>query len=318
MIGSRRYVGLDVGGTTIKAGLCDDQGRLLAMLETPTRVEEGVDSVVQTMIRSAQEVTTQSGCQWESVQGIGIGMAGFLDIPRGIVRYSANFPGWIDVPLQTQIEAMTGKSVKVNNDANVATLGEVWSGAGKGIAHVVMFTLGTGIGGGVVVHHRLVEGVNGTAGELGHIPVINGPEAVQCGCGQWGCVETVASATGIVRLARVALERGARSALADHLVLTAKIVFEEAQRGDEVAKQIVQQAAQALATAMVSVAVILNPQRLIVGGGVSQAGEGLLVPLREAFYHKTPPAVSDRVDIVSAVLGNQAGMIGAAGLHVRG
>lgn len=305
------YVGLDVGGTTIKAGLCDAAGRLLAACENPTLVDQGIDAVISQMDRSARQTVAQANRSWDDVAGIGLGMPGFLDIPQRIVRFSANFPHWIDVPLGMRVEEITGKCVKVNNDANAATLGEVWSGAGRQCDAVVMFTLGTGVGGGIFLHGKLFEGFRGLAGEFGHIPVWSGAEAVQCGCGQWGCVETVSSATGIVRMAQEANLFPAQTPM------TAKVVFEAAENQHPIAQRIVHEAVTALAKAMCSVAVILNPQRIIIGGGVSKAGEALFVPLRKAFAQCTPPEVHHGVDVVAAQLGNHAGMIGAAGLHVH-
>jgi glucokinase len=303
-----RYIGIDIGGTGIKAGLCDTSGALLAVHEVATPPQRGVVDVLDAIAHAAK---TAAGEAWDDVAGIGLGMAGFLDIPKGIVRFSANFPQWIDVPIGAQIAHRTNKPVLVNNDANVATLGEAWSGAGKGYDHVVLFTLGTGVGGGIIAHGRLVEGAHGMAGELGHI-VVRHEHGALCGCGQYGCVETIASATGIVRLVREAIAQGAHTTLRE---VTAKAVF--AATDDALCARVIAEVTDALAQAMAAIAVVVNPQRLIVGGGVSLAGDALLEPLREAFARKTPAAVREGVDIVPAMLGTTAGVIGAAGLHVH-
>jgi glucokinase len=309
------YIGIDLGGTSVKVGVCNNQGDVLAKFEGPTHAEEGAEKVADIMAAYARVTIENSGLNWDNVVGVGAGIPGFMDLKNGIVRLAPNLK-WIDVPIKAMLEERLQKPVLIDNDANVAALGEAWAGAGKGIQNVVMFTLGTGVGGGIVMNGRIVTG-EGAAGELGHINVVPDLEAIQCGCGQVGCVETVSSATGIVKMAKDAVERGDKTSLALVEEISAKSVFDEARAGDEVANRIVQRAAYYLGRTLATVAVVLNPQRYIIGGGVSRAGELLFGHVRDTFAKFTPPASQVNVDIVVATLGNDAGMIGAAGLHLQ-
>jgi glucokinase len=311
------YVGVDLGGTTIKVGLCDEQGRLIRTFEGPTEAEGGPETVLDNIERYVRQLVADASYAWEQVRGIGAGIPGFLDIANGIVVTSGNLK-WTNVPVKEILERKLGKTVHINNDANVAALGEVWSGAGAGYDYVVCLTLGTGVGGGIIINGKIYEGYIGMAGELGHIQVVPDLEGVQCGCGQMGCLETVSSATGIIRMATDAVERGERTALASvEGGLTAKDVFDAAKLGDEVALRIIRRAAHYLGKAMGTIAVVLNPQRFILGGGVSRGGDLLFDGVRESFRKYTPEASSRGVDIVPALLGNDAGMVGAAGLCLK-
>jgi glucokinase len=310
------YVGIDLGGTTIKTGVCNEQGELLHKYEAETGTEHGVNEVVDRMARYARHAVNEAGLSWDQVRGIGAGVAGFLNMKEGIVEFSPNIP-FRNTPLKRLLEEKLEKPILLNNDANVAALGEAWSGAGKGVSNLVLFTLGTGVGGGIIVGGKLVEGFRGIAGELGHISVVPDLEAIQCGCGQMGCVETVSSATGIIRMAKDAVERGDATSLALIERITAKDVFDAAKAGDEVAQRIVRRAAFYLGKTMAAVAAVLNPQRFIIGGGVSHAGDILFQPIREVFDKLAMDSTKKGVEIVPALLGNDAGMIGAAGLHLQ-
>jgi glucokinase len=309
------YIGIDLGGTSIKVGICNEAGDLVAKFEGPTHAEEGPEKVADLMAAYSRVLVENTGLDWDKVSGVGAGIAGFMDLKNGIVKLGPNLK-WYDVPIRDMLQQRLEKPVLIDNDANVAALGEAWAGAGKGIDNVVLFTLGTGVGGGIVMDGKVVTG-QGSAGELGHINVVPDLEAIQCGCGQMGCVETVSSATGIVRMAEDAVQRGDKTTLALLEQITAKAVFDEARAGDEVANRIVQRAGYYLGRTLATVAVILNPQRFIIGGGVSRAGELLFQHVRENFAKYTPPAAQTNVDIVVATLGNDAGMIGAAGLHLQ-
>lgn len=310
------YVGVDLGGTAIKVGICDADGKLLHTFEGPTEVAKGPDTVMDNIEKYVRLIVEQSPYDWSQVAGVGAGVAGFTNVKEGVIILAPNV-GFKDVPIRSILEERLGKPVKIDNDANVAALGEVWSGAGKGIDHCVCYTLGTGVGGGIIINGRIVQGFSGLAGELGHMAVIPDLEAIQCGCGKMGCLETVSSATGIIRMANDAVERGDRTSLSLVESITAKDVFDAAKAGDEVAVRIVSRAAYYLGKAMAAVAVTLNPERFIIGGGVSKAGEFLFEQIRETFMKLTPDPVTRGVSIVPAELGNDAGMIGAAGLFLR-
>lgn len=307
------FVGVDIGGTAIKVGICNEDGELLQTFEGPTGTEQGTDRILSNIAEYARHVVEQSPYGWEQVAGVGVGVAGFMDFNKGFMHFSPNLP-LTNVPLKDHLQAALEKPVRVNNDANVAALGEAWGGAGRGFSSVVCYTLGTGVGGGIVVDGRLIEGSSGMGGELGHMSIVPDLEAIQCGCGKMGCLETVSSATGIIRMANDAVERGDRTSLAELATITAKDVFDAAKVGDEVAQRIVSRAAFYLGKSMAAVAVIVNPSRFILGGGVSKAGEFLFSQIREVFYKYTQDKAQEGVDIVAAELGNNAGIVGAAGL----
>ncbi|HZG77839.1 MAG TPA: ROK family glucokinase [Paenibacillus sp.] len=309
------YVGVDIGGTTVKVGICNAEGKLLHTFEGPTGTESGTDVILDNIAAYVRRIVDDYNASWDDVAGVGIGIPGFMDFATGVVIMSANFPGFKNVPVKATLEQKLGKPVKINNDANVAALGEAWSGAGRGLQNVVVYTLGTGVGGGIIIRGQIYEGFSGMAGELGHVQVVPDMEAIQCGCGQHGCVETVSSATGIIRMAKDAVERGDKTTLADLPTIAAKDVFDAAKAGDEVALRIVKRAAFYLGKAIAATAVIVNPERFILGGGVAKAGDILFDSVREVFGKYTPERAV--VDVVPAELGNDAGVVGAAGLHLR-
>ncbi|WP_138756348.1 ROK family glucokinase [Paenibacillus sinopodophylli] len=311
------YVGVDVGGTAVKVGICNADGQLLHTYEGPTEASKGTDTILQNIAKYAQQIVTESDFTWEQVDGVGVGIAGFLDIPNGIVKFAPNLK-IENVNLKGYLEQALNKTVKVNNDANVAALGEAWGGAGKGIAHCVCYTLGTGVGGGIIIEGKIVEGYMGMAGELGHMAIVPDLEAIQCGCGKMGCLESVSSATGIIRMAKDAVERGDRTSLTSVADIMAKDVLDAAKAGDEVATRIVNRAAYYLGRSMAMIAIVLNPQYFIIGGGVSKAGDFLFDQIREVFEKYTQEQAKENVKIVAATLGNNAGVVGAAGLILRG
>ncbi|MFC7679189.1 ROK family glucokinase [Paenibacillus sp. GCM10028914] len=310
------YVGVDLGGTAIKVGICNQEGQLLQTYEGPTETSKGVDTVIGNIEKYVRHIVEQSPYSWDQLAGVGAGVAGFTNIREGIIILAPNV-GFKDVPIRALLEERLGKPVKIDNDANVAALGEAWSGAGRGVDNCVCYTLGTGVGGGIIVNGKIYQGSAGMAGELGHITVVPDLEAIQCGCGKMGCLETVSSATGIIRMAKDAVERGDRTSLALVGNIAAKEVFDAAKAGDEVALRIVKRAAYYLGKSMASVAAVLNPEVFIIGGGVSKAGDILFDEVRAVFTKLTPEPLQRGVRIVAAELGNDAGVVGAAGLHLR-
>lgn len=310
------YIGVDLGGTNIKVGICSEEGSLLHTFEGPTGAEEGPQAVLDRIAQYVKQIVTDSSYTWDQVAGVGAGIAGFIDLAEGVVIAAPNLK-WENVAVRQELVDRLGLPVQINNDANVAALGEAWGGAGKGIQHLVCFTLGTGVGGGIIITGKIVEGFRGMAAELGHIKVVPDLEAIQCGCGQMGCVETVSSATGIIRMAQDAVSRGEVTSLSDLETITAKSVFDAAKDGDEVSIRIVKRAAHYLAKAMAAVAVVLNPQRFIIGGGVARAGDILFDEIRKVYKLNVPPVFTEGVDIVPAQLGNDAGIVGAAGLNLN-
>lgn len=307
------YIGVDLGGTSIKVGLCDTQGTLLATHEGPTRPEDGWEAGLDRVVQLIREMVERASVPWNQVAGLGAGVAGFLELSDGSIRFSNNL-GWRDVPVKRVLEQKLGVAVCMHNDANVAGLGEAWVGAGKGISNLVCYTLGTGVGGSIIINGQLVEGFKGLAGELGHMNIVPDLEATSCTCGQKGCLETVSSATAILRMARDAVERGDRTALSLLDTITTKDVFDAAKTGDEVSLRIINRAAYYLGRSMALLTAILNPQRFIVGGGVANAGDILFDAIRQNYRKYALEPFAQGVDIVPAALGNHAGIVGAARL----
>ncbi|GIP24558.1 ROK family glucokinase [Paenibacillus sp. J22TS3] len=310
------YIGVDLGGTAIKVGICNEEGQLLHTYEGPTEVEKGPDAVVDNIERYVRLIVEQSPYEWDQLAGVGAGVAGFTNVRDGIIIFAPNV-GLKDLHIRSILEQRLGKPVRIDNDANVAALGEVWAGAGKGVSNCVCYTLGTGVGGGIIVNGAIYQGFAGLAGELGHISVVPDLEAIQCGCGKMGCLETVSSATGVIRMAKDAVERGDRTSLSQVENIMAKDVFDAAKSGDEAAIRIVNRAAFYLGKSLAAVSAVLNPQRFIIGGGVSKAGDILFNEVRSVYAKLTPEPLQEGVDIVPAILGNDAGMIGAAGLFLH-
>jgi glucokinase len=310
------YVGVDLGGTAIKVGICDEHGQLMHTYEGPTEVDKGVDTVIANIEKYVRHIVAESPYSWEQLEGIGAGVAGFTNVREGIIVLAPNI-GFRNVAIRSILEERLGKPVKIDNDANVAALGEAWAGAGKGVDNCVCYTLGTGVGGGLILNGKIYQGFSGMAGELGHVSVVPDLEAIQCGCGKMGCVETVSSATGIIRMAKDAVERGDHTSLALVDKIAAKEVFDAAKAGDEVALRIVNRAAFYLGKSMAAVAAVINPEMFIIGGGVSKAGNILFDEVRTVFAKLTPEPLQEGVKILEATLGNNAGIVGAAGLLLR-
>ncbi|AIQ10739.1 ROK family glucokinase [Paenibacillus durus] len=310
------YVGVDLGGTAIKVGICNSEGHLLHTYEGPTGTETGADTVIDNIEKYVRQIVADSPYEWDQLAGVGAGVAGFTNIREGIIILAPNI-GFRDVPIRAILESRLNKPVKIDNDANVAALGEAWSGAGRGVDNCVCYTLGTGVGGGIIINGKVYQGFSGLAGELGHICVVPDLEAIQCGCGKMGCLETVSSATGIIRMANDAVARGDRTTLATVEKIAAKEVFDAAKAGDEVALRIVNRAAFYLGKSMAAVAAVLNPEVFIIGGGVSKAGEILFEEIRRVYAQVTPEPLQKDVKIIPALLGNDAGIVGAAGLLLR-
>ncbi len=303
---SRYLIGVDIGGTSIKIGCFDLNGYLIEKWDIPTDKSNQGENILKDIAYSIiNKVDVQS------ITGIGFGVPG--PVSDGVVLNCVNL-GWGQKNVSQEFNRIFPYDyipVRVSNDANIACAGEVFSGSGKGYKNVVMFTLGTGVGGGILVDGKIVEGLNGVAGELGHM-LIDRKYNLPCNCGKKGCTETVASATGIVNLAKLKLkETTQRSLLRQYDNFSAKRVFDMAKQGDEIALQVIDEASDYLAYAMSLVALTLNPELFIIGGGVSNAGDFLLDKIKTRFYPYVGPFIKNQ-KMVIASLGNDAGMYGAA------
>ncbi|MGZ4123331.1 MAG: ROK family protein, partial [Tumebacillaceae bacterium] len=234
----RQWIGIDVGGTTIKAAAVTEEGHIVAKLERETLPERGTEAVLDTMAAVARDVAEQAGWNWEQISGVGIGVPAFLDFANGVVEQAVNL-FWKHVPLVQEMKRRLGEQtpIMIENDANAAALGEAYIGGGKGFRDALCITLGTGVGGGVVVDRKIVHGSNGMTGEVGHITI--DPHGRRCNCGRIGCLETISSATGIVTAAKERVAAGANTVLASHAELSTRVIFEAANAGDTVAQEVV-------------------------------------------------------------------------------
>ncbi|WP_101695541.1 ROK family glucokinase [Dorea phocaeensis] len=302
--------GVDIGGTTVKMGLFTTEGDLLDKWEIKTRTENGGEAILPDIARSLQEKMEEKKIKELQMSGIGVGVPAPVG-SDGIVKNTANL-GWGYKEVKKELEELTGQRVKVGNDANVAALGEMWLGAGKGQKNMVMVTLGTGVGGGVIINGKPVVGAHGAGGEIGHI-CVNEKETISCGCGKKGCLEQYASATGIVRFAKERLAKDESPSFLREGEVSAKAVFDALKEGDVVAEEIVKEFGQYLGHAMANVAVIVDPSVIVIGGGVSKAGEILLKYVEKAFKEREFFA-NEGTKFVLATLGNDAGICGAAKL----
>ena len=302
--------GVDVGGTTIKMGLFDTQGQVLDKWEIPTRTENGGENVLPDIAKAVADKCSEKSIDKEAVAGIGIGVPGPVD-SRGIVHRCVNL-GWDVFNVNDTLSEMTGMKVKAGNDANVAALGEMWQGGGKGFDSLVVVTLGTGVGGGIINDGQILTGSSGAGGEIGHIHVQDGePDA--CGCGNHGCLEQYASATGIVRLANRELAKNTDPTVLKAGECSAKDVWDAVKDGDQVAIRVAEQFGKYLGEGLAAIAGVVNPQAFVIGGGVSKAGDVLLSYI-EKNYKPVVFHGSRDAKFVLATLGNDAGIFGAAKL----
>ena len=299
--------GVDIGGTTCKIGLFETTGKLLEKWEIPTRKENNGENILPDVAAFIAAKMVEKEIMKGEIQGIGIGVPGPVT-NEGVVVRCVNL-GWDVINVAKEMTERTGFAVKVGNDANVAALGEMWQGGGKGHRNVVMVTLGTGVGGGIIVDGKIVAGSHGAGGEIGHI-MVDETETETCGCGKRGCLEQYASATGVVRLAKrklAATEEETPLRKLQHI--SAKSVFDEAKAGDKVAGEVVEQMADILGTALAGIACVVDPEVFVIGGGVSKAGSIVTDSVKKYFMEKTFHACKD-AEFALAKLGNDAGMYG--------
>ncbi|MCF3945005.1 ROK family glucokinase [Oceanobacillus alkalisoli] len=305
-------IGIDIGGTTVKIGLINHDGEILVKWEIPTNKDNAGQAVINDIWTSITEMIAKHKIENEII-GIGVGAPGFINPETGIVEEAVNI-GWKNFNLTEELHRLCNLPVFIENDANLAALAENWKGSGNSAENLIFITLGTGVGGGIIANGEILNGTNGTAGEIGHILVA--PNEYRCNCGRVGCLEAIASATGIVHMAMDHINKAPHGVLAacynQRGMLEAKDVFDCAMAGDEASQRIINRMAEALGMAMANLAVTINPSHIIIGGGVSKAGEPLLAKITAAFKKYALPRVSDCCEVKLAQLDNDAGMIGAA------
>ena len=299
--------GIDVGGTTIKLAFLDETGTMKDKWEIPTRTEDGGKNVLPDIAASVREYLEKEGYTNEQIIGIGIGVPGPVS-DAGIVNKCVNL-GWGIIDLHGELSVLTGLPVKGGNDANVAALGECWKGGGQGAKDMVMATLGTGVGGGVVVGGKVIPGFHGAGGEIGHI-TMNHREKEPCGCGKFGCAEQYCSATGVVRMTRRYLATHKAESMLRAMNFECKDVFAAAKAGDKPAQKALEQVYEIMGRFLAAIACVSNPEVIVLGGGVSKAGQPLIDGVTK-YFHKYAFHACRSTRITLATLGNDAGAYGA-------
>jgi glucokinase len=313
----KKYIGCDLGGTNLRAAIVDvETGQVLHQKSISTQARKGHEAVMKRMADLFLQIIETSGMKKEDIGGIGIGVPGVLDLDKGEVLFLPNLAGtWPHVPLARRITDLTGLPTTLLNDVRAITYGEWAFGAGRGVDTVAVFAIGTGIGGGLVLNGQLHLGIGGTGGELGHTTIdFNGP---RCGCGNYGCVEAYASGPAIAAMGLKAVTQGLTTCIADLCEndlnrITPELIARAALQGDEIAKDIFERAGLYLGIAAANMCVAIGPRRIIIGGGVAQAGELLLDPIRRTIKSRVTVMPVDQVEVVQSQLGNNAGVIGVA------
>lgn len=318
------FVGVDLGGTTTKIGVVDDEGRALSWLSIPTEVQKGAEDAAQRIGQAVQKGIREAGLQVADVARVGLGSPGTLDFHKGTMITPTNFPGWGGFPVRDRIGFHSGLPASFANDASAAAYGEFWIGSGHGYHSMVMLTLGTGVGCGIIIGDLIIEGENGHGTECGHILIDPAEGARRCSCGQTGHLESYASANGVIARTRDAITAGWRSSIADRMEqgaeLTPLLVAEEAESGDKLALHVVLETAKYLALGIVTLAHTIDPTGFLIGGAMTfgmketDLGRCFLEHVRQEFKRRTFPTLAERTLIDFARLGGDAGFIGAAGI----
>jgi glucokinase len=306
---------IDIGGTKLAAGIVNAAGGILARREVPTLAAEGPERVLHRIVRLAEDVLAAPRVSGDSLQRIGIGCAGPVDRRAGLILNPPNLPGWVRVPLVERIEKALGLPAVLENDANAAALGEFRYGAGKGANSLVYLTVSTGIGSGIILDGKIWHGLKDGAGEVGHMTLL--PDGPICGCGNRGCLEAFASGPSIARRAREALATERPSRLREVGDFTAADVVRLAQEGDALAAEVWDETVRYLGLGVAAIVTILAPERVVIGGGVTQAGDFLFERLRREVRRRVKLVAVESVPILPAALGPDVGILGAAAVALE-
>jgi glucokinase len=301
---------IDIGGTKLAAGIVDTEGRILARGEVPTLAAQGLEPVLGRIVELGRNLLSRPEVADVPVHRVGVGCAGPVDLKAGLVFNPPNLPGWTRVPLTDHIQRALELPTVLENDANAAALGEFRYGAGRGARSIVYMTVSTGIGGGIILEGKIWHGLKDAAGEIGHMTVC--PDGPLCGCGSRGCLEALASGTSIARRAREAVAAGRQTGLSEIPALTSADVVRLARAGDVVAREVWDSAVRYLGIGVAAVITILAPERVVIGGGVTRAGDFLFQPVREEVRRRVKLVPVELVPIVPAALGPDVGILGAA------
>ncbi len=311
-----KRIGIDVGGTNVKIALVDDNGKIIYSNSVPTYAKMGYEYTVNNIKQAIRDLMKETNTTPNDIEGIGFDFPGQVDCKTGVVKLAPNIPGWVNVPIAQMIEDEFHIPTRIDNDVRCAALGELKFGAGRGCENFICITVGTGIGSGIVINGKVVRGATNAAGELGHIKLqMNGGPI--CGCGDTGCLEAFASGPAIVAMAQDYIKGGKSTkfremAAAEGGEITPYMVAKAAEEGDPVAKRIFEIVGEYIGIGLTSVINLLNPERVIIGGGVAESGELLLAPIRKTIKERAMVVAGNAVEIVPAQLGNSAGVIGAS------
>ena len=309
-----KRIGIDVGGTNVKIALVDGDGKIIYSNSVPTYAQMGYEYTVNNIKQAIKDLMKETNTESKDIQGIGFDFPGQVDCKTGVVKNAPNIPGWVNVPIAQMIEDEFHIPTRIDNDVRCAALGELKFGAGRGCENFVCITVGTGIGSGLVINGKVVRGAANAAGEIGHIK-LQMEDGPLCGCGDSGCLEAFASGPSIVAMAQEYL-KGGKSAkfreLAGDGEITPYIVAKAAEAGDPVAKRIFEKMGYYIGMGLTSVINLLNPEKIIIGGGVAECGDLLLDPIRRTINDRAMKVQRESVEIVPAELGNSAGVIGAS------
>lgn len=312
---SRTVIGVDLGGTNLRTAVLNAEGEVLSRHKEPTQVTEGWTNVVARLvddIKSQRDKARQKGL---TVAAVGVGAPGVIQVEKGIVVKSPNFPDWERVPLKELLEKELNIPAFIENDANAAALGEQWRGAGRNIQSMILLTLGTGVGGGIILDNRIWHGADGMAGEIGHMTLM--PEGRPCSCGNRGCLEMYASARGIQQSYREALEQASAAGSGAGSLITSEQIYDSARRGNDTAVSVMKDMGRMLGIGIASLINIFNPERIVIGGGVKDAWPLFIDAAREEITLRAFEVPAKRTEIVPSLLGDDAGMVGAAAVALQ-
>lgn len=316
-------IGVDLGATNIVCILSSKDGKIITKSTRKTLGSKGKDKTISQIINSAKNVLKEGeklGVSAKSILGMGVGGPGPINSDEGVIHIAPNIPGWINTSLVKELGNELDLPVFLENDANAAALGEWWMGAGKDVDNLVLLTLGTGIGGGIIIEGEVLHGIRHTAGEIGHMIIREG--GLLCGCGNRGCFEAYASAKAVVKRTLTAINRGKKTVLTDTVKnkpekITCKLIYDTARKGDELCKKIVEETGKYLGIGIANIVNIINPQMVVLGGGMAKAGNLLFDPVREYVEKHAFTAAMEGVKIVPAQLGTNAGAIGAVAFVLK-
>ena len=314
--GMEYLLSVDLGGTNILIALAKRKGEIVRLQQFPTGAAAGPENVWHNLLAGLEEVLCREGIPWHKLAGLGVCAAGFFDYYTRSIISSPNLPGWENISLEERLKEKLCLPVLTENDANAAAFGEFIFGAGRGKRNMVNVTLGTGIGGGIIIDGKIYRGSGGFAGEIGHIPVL--PEGPLCGCGRRGCLESLSSGSAIARAGRAAIAEGEQTILKKVIQnsggITASHVFEAARKGDAVSVKIIERANYYLGRAFATIVNILNPSLITLGGGMARAGETIFTPVRLHLKEAAIRPSGEMVEVVPAILGEEAGVRGMLAL----